>query len=193
MDVAAASDEALMVAWTGGDAAAFDALFDRYAPVLLRMMRRSAPQPEIAGELVQQTFVQLHRSRLDWRPDRPLRPWLLAIGRNVLRDFQRRHRRRPEAYVDADADGLTEAPDQEAAVTAGDVRAAVKQLPDAQREILELHWFEGVPLREVAEVVGASHGAVKVRAHRAYQRLREILGGVTGRAASANASGEGAP
>ena len=55
------------------------------------------------------------------------------------------------------------------------VRAAVGRLPDGQREVLELHWFEGLPFPEVAAIVGASHSAVKVRAHRGYERLRQVM------------------
>jgi RNA polymerase sigma-70 factor (ECF subfamily) len=55
------------------------------------------------------------------------------------------------------------------------VRFALERLPEAQREVIALHWFGGVPLPEVAEVVGASLSAVKVRAHRGYAAMRQIL------------------
>jgi RNA polymerase sigma-70 factor (ECF subfamily) len=48
-------------------------------------------------------------------------------------------------------------------------------LPDQQREIIELHWFEDIPYDEIARIVGASVAAVRVRAHRGYERLRKIL------------------
>jgi DNA-directed RNA polymerase specialized sigma24 family protein len=49
-------------------------------------------------------------------------------------------------------------------------------LPADQREVIELHWFDGLEFPEVAQVVGASVSAVKVRAHRGYVRLRQALG-----------------
>ena len=57
------------------------------------------------------------------------------------------------------------------------VRAALANLPDAQREVIELHWFEDSPYDEIALIVGASVEAVRVRAHRGYARLRALLPG----------------
>ena len=55
--------------------------------------------------------------------------------------------------------------------------AALDTLPPGQRDVIELHWFQERPYREIAEIVGSSEGAVRVRAHRAYAKLKEILGG----------------
>lgn len=171
------SDEELLSAWATGDEAAFRVLFERYAERLYRVMRREVGDPEQARDLVQQTFVQLHRARLDYDPRRPARPWIFTIARNVKRDWYRRHIRRPEGHA-VDGDNLPEPStqaDQERRLAGADVRTAVASLPAAQREVVQLHWFEGLPFPEVAEIVGASTSAVKVRAHRAYQRLRELL------------------
>jgi RNA polymerase sigma-70 factor (ECF subfamily) len=56
------------------------------------------------------------------------------------------------------------------------VRAALAQLPREQRQVIELHWFEELSFAEIAGVVAASAGAVRVRAHRGYVKLRELLG-----------------
>ncbi|MEM1417581.1 MAG: sigma factor-like helix-turn-helix DNA-binding protein, partial [Myxococcota bacterium] len=55
------------------------------------------------------------------------------------------------------------------------VRRAVAALPQGQREVIELHWFEGLAFQEVGAILGASTTAVKVRAHRGYERLRATL------------------
>lgn len=168
-----------MAAYAAGDAAAFRPLFERFGPILLRMMRHRVGDPETAADLVQQTFVQVHRARLDYDRARPVRPWILAIGRNVLRDWLRRRHRRPEGHLaDLEREVAVAAPGQEEALERQRVRHAVAALPDPWREVLELHWFEGLPFPEVARIVGASHSAVKVRAHRAYKALRALL--VTG-------------
>jgi len=56
------------------------------------------------------------------------------------------------------------------------VARVLRELPADQREVIELHWFDGLEFPEVATVVGASVSAVKVRAHRGYVRLRAALG-----------------
>ena len=182
-----ASDEALMAAYLQGDRAAFDALFSRYAPRLRQMLGRRIARGEDVADLVQQTFLQLHRARRDFRPDAKLRPWLYTIALNLSRQYFRRRGRRPETGL-----GEQEPPergregDPERSSVARELREALAELPSAQREVIELHWFEGLPFKEVAEIVGASESAVKVRAHRGYEKLRARLGGggVTGVGAS---------
>src|SRR5438128_1919265 len=93
------SDEELMRAYVSGDSAAFRELFERYGPVLLRVMRHQLRRPEEARDLVQQTFLQLHRSRLDFREGAQLRPWLFTIAMNLKREYFRRAGRRPESEL----------------------------------------------------------------------------------------------
>jgi RNA polymerase sigma-70 factor (ECF subfamily) len=52
---------------------------------------------------------------------------------------------------------------------------ALEKLPTSQREVVELHWFQERPYAEIAQIVGASEGAVRVRAHRAYATLKQLL------------------
>lgn len=166
-----------MEAYRGGDDAAFQALFERYGPRLLRTLRRQVRQQEDARELVQQTFLQLHRARFDFRSGTLLRPWLFTICLNLKREYFRRKGRRPEAPLELDgrSDPVTDPHDPLEAERARQVRAAIRELPEAQREVIELHWFQGLPFKEVAGIVGASVTAVKVRAHRGYERLRLVL------------------
>jgi len=55
------------------------------------------------------------------------------------------------------------------------LHAAMQRLPESQRSVVELHWFQERPYREVAELLGTTEGAVRVRAHRAYNRLKDLL------------------
>lgn len=175
------SDEQLMAAYAAGDKQAFSALFDRYAPRLLRMMRRKVATPEAADDLVQQTFLQLHRARADYDPRRPFRPWIWTIALNLQREHYRRRGRRPEAPLEAEPPASSGRPGQalEQVERARRLRAAVANLPPGQREVIELHWFDELSFPEVAEVLGAGLSAVKVRAHRGYGKLRAALQEVT--------------
>jgi RNA polymerase sigma-70 factor (ECF subfamily) len=128
---------------------------------------------------VQQTFLQLHRARADFRPGSRLRPWLYTIALNLGRQHLRRLGRRGDApLVDPDAHAAA-GREPEAPLVDAEVRALLATLPEAQREVIVLHWFEGLGFREIAEIVGATPTAVKVRAHRGYERLRASLGRVT--------------
>lgn len=173
------SDEDLMAAYVRGDTAAFRALFDRHAAVLYRLARRRLSSDDDARDVVQQTLLQLHRARNDFRPGARLRPWLFTIAMNLIREYYRRHSRRREQSLDSSPPSAEPSVDPDEGKAARErsarVRAALAKLPDAQREVIELHWFEDSPYEEIAMIVGASVAAVRVRAHRGYERLREIL------------------
>lgn len=170
------SDEALMSAHVDGDRAAFARLFDRWAPRLRQLFVRGGLRNDDANDMVQQSFLHLHRARHDFRPGSTLRPWLYTIALNLRRQHMRRAGRKPEHELEPE--GVEVAPtvvDPDAALDGRHVHAALATLPESQREVIILHWFEGLTFREVAEVVGATPTAVKVRAHRGYAKLKAEL------------------
>ncbi len=173
-----ASEEQLLAAYANGDQAAFPELFRRLAPALGRAVRTHVGTEDEVRDLVPQTFLQLPRARRDYRPGEPVRPWLFTIAYNLCRDQKRARARRREVSLDEAPPACTcetPADELEAKRRAARLRVALARLPDDQRRVLEMHWFGEVPLAEVAIGLGVSLSAVKVRAHRAYQRLREIL------------------
>lgn len=172
------SDEELFEAYVSGDEAAFQQLFDRYAPLLLRLVGRDVRRRHEAEEIVQDTFLNLHRSAADFRKGARLRPWLMTIALNLKREYFRRRARRPESPLEIDGrqDPVAASPrilERRHART--QVERALDELPEGQREVIVLHWFGGLSFKEVAEVVGASLSAVKVRAHRGYAAMRAVL------------------
>ena len=172
------TDEELMTAYIAGDMAAFRELFQRYTPLLQRAMARDLRSVEEANDLVQQTFLHLHRSRLDFEPGRKLKPWIFTIALNLKREFFRRSKRRHETSLEDDriAEPFEGPRGQERSDAARETTRALATLPADHREVIELHWFGGLSFPEVAEAVGSTVAAVKVRAHRGYVALRALLG-----------------
>ncbi len=174
------TDEDLFAAYVGGDLAAFHALFERYAPLLLRLMRRDVRRQQEAEELVQETFLHLHRSAADFRAGARLRPWLMTIALNLKREHFRRKIRKPEVFLEPDG-RMDPSVDPPRVAELHDARRHVELalacLPENQREVIVLHWFGGLTFPEVSQIVGASVSAVKVRAHRGYKRMRAALQG----------------
>lgn len=180
--MSAPSDEELMSAYVAGDKGAFEVIFRRYAPVLRGMARRQLRSEDLARDLVQQTFLHMHRARADFREGARLKPWLFTIATNLVREHYRRSGRRPETSYEAareDAPSLEPTVEpvdlaalEEAKLDVRRLRDALGALPESQRLVIELHWIQGHPFPEVAKIVGASVSAVKVRAHRGYQKLR---------------------
>lgn len=166
-----------MAAYCAGDKRAFRELFGRYSSMLLSMHMRGMRSQKDASDLVQKTFLQLHRVKDSFQQGRSLRPWLMTIGLNVKRQHLRTIKRRPEDVLELDGrSDPAQAPyDPEVRERREAVHMALQRLPDKQREVIELHWLSGLSMAEVAEVLGASKSAVKVRAHRGYEQLRQIL------------------
>lgn len=172
-----ATDEALMAAYVlEEDRSAYETLFRRYAPRLRGFFLRSVGDEQVALDLVQKTFLHVHRARKDFRQGSRFKPWLYTIATNVKRELYRRRRRKPETSLDPDQHPMPTSQPEASTATERAVRRALQQLPDGQREVVMLHWYEGWSFGEIAEMVGASRSAVKVRAHRAYKVLRDILG-----------------
>tara|TARA_R110002096_G_scaffold16898_3_gene57756 strand:+ start:19617 stop:20177 length:561 start_codon:yes stop_codon:yes gene_type:complete len=171
------TDEELMRAYKAGDETALRDLYERYQPLLVRVLGRDLDQVSEAQDLVQLTFLQLHRARNDFREGSKLRPWLMTIALNLKRQHFRRRRRRP---VEDTSPGLAESTasraTQEALTDATSLRSALRSLRSKERTVMILYWFEGFTFPEISEIVGAKVSAVKVRAHRGKQHLREILG-----------------
>lgn len=167
----------LMNRYVDGDPVAFDELYDRLAPHVRRRLVRLAG-PDGVDDLVQQTFMKVHRARHQWRRDTLVRPWVMTIARHLATDSLRARGARRDRVTD---DGVlpeldpapSDAPCREARARA--VRAAIDALPDSQRSVVELHKLEGRSFEDIAETLGISSGTARVRAHRAYGRLRATL------------------
>ena len=154
--------------------AAFRELFQRFAPVLLRVLGRDLSPSTLAEDLVQQTFLQVHRARLDFDPTRRFRPWLFTIALNLKREHLRAARQRPRAAEEGPELSVPPA-DQERVDVRQTIVWALERIPSEQREVIELHWFEGLSFGDVARCLGIEAVAAKVRAHRGYARLRALL------------------
>jgi len=167
----------LFVAYLDGDSAAFEQLFARVGPKLLRLIARDFRHRQHAEELVQETFVRAIRAGRDFQRDRPLMPWLVTIALNVRREASRRQRRRPRADDGQAPESLAAPPERwdqqyDAQRT---VHRAMKSLPESQRVVIELHWFAGLSFSEISQTLGIQLSAAKVRAHRGYKSMRTHL------------------
>lgn len=156
------------------DRAAFRALFDRYATKLHAWFVRSTRSDELANDLVQNTFLNVHRARTDFRQGSAFRPWLYAIAANTRRDHGRWRQRRPETALDPDRHPPAVSP-QASTPEQRVVRRAVELLPPHERDVVLLRWYSGLTFPEIAASLGVTATAAKVRAHRAHKTLRGIL------------------
>jgi RNA polymerase sigma factor (sigma-70 family) len=170
-------DETLMRRYCEGDEQAFRALFARHGGHVYGYLHHCTVSRALAEDLSQQTWLHVHRGRRSFEPGARFLPWLYAIATNLRRDRARRDRRRPE---DLTADGApplacTEALSPAAQERAAAVRAALAEIPEDHREVIVLHRWHDLSFAEIAAVLGTTEGAVKLRAHRGYVKLRALL------------------
>lgn len=169
-----------MAAAQAGDAAAYERLLRAILPLLRAIARRRIQDVAEAEDAVQDALLTIHQLRHSFDPRRPLRPWIGAIAERRAVDRLRRHGRRGgresplDDYRETLAAPAANAGEQR--VAAAELRAAVAELPHAQRTALVLAKLEDLPLAEASARSGMSVGALKVATHRAVKALRRRLG-----------------
>lgn len=127
-----------------------------------------------ADDLLQDAWLRIHRVRHTYRPGEPVLPWIYAIARRVRIDGYRRVSRIMSHETTLDM--LPEAPaTTEPRNTLPAFETLVANLPESQREVITMLKVGGLSLEEVARATSSTIGAVKQKAHRAYDRLRELL------------------
>lgn len=184
------TEEQLMAAYVQGDRRAFQVLFAQLGPRVHAFFKRCFREPGVADDLFQTTFMKLHRSRNDYQSGRPLRPWLFAIAARVRLDELRRRYRLPAETTEDALETLDTVPSPnpraDDAIERQDratwMQTVLSALPESQRAVVVLHHYEGMTFGEIATVLGTTEGAARIRAFRAYERIREGLGGMEGTA-----------
>jgi RNA polymerase sigma-70 factor (ECF subfamily) len=156
-----------------GEEAAFSELFARHASRLQGALRRMVGPA--ADDVLQTTFLSIVRARGRYQRGAPFRPWLYTVAVNAARDHLRRHHREEPHTTDTLPETAAEPAPLPDPGLSRRVEAALALLPESQREAIVLHRFEGFSFREIAELLGVTETAVKVRAHRGYERLRVLL------------------
>jgi RNA polymerase sigma-70 factor (ECF subfamily) len=167
--------EMLMALYQGGDLGAATALIQSISPRLYRFFAAQALSRAEADDLLQETWLRIHKVRHTYRPGEPAIAWFYAIARHVRVDHYRKAMRTT----------IRERELEHAAETAGvaaaagrndDLDALLAPLSSGEREVLEMLKVEGLSLEEVARATSSTVGSVKQKAHRAYKKLRQAVG-----------------
>lgn len=176
-----------MAQYQDGDASAFRELYALVAPRLLGYLTKMTRDKALADDLLQQTFLKVHRARGAYVRGADPVPWIYSIAHRTFIDEARKVKRAVVRVADEDVpevsaglDGATADRRDEPRVDPELARAALDalaELPAAQREAVVLTKLDGKSVAEAAEIAGTSVGAMKVRAHRGYEALRKLLGG----------------
>jgi RNA polymerase sigma-70 factor (ECF subfamily) len=172
MEMMALPDEASLIERAKTDSEAFRQLYERYLPELYRYTYYRTGNPTVAEDVVAETFLRVWRNlrRYEQRGV-PFRYWLYRIAGSILADI--RPRQMPvaglgwETVAENDAAGQVE--------LRLDLARQLRSLPQAQQEAINLRYVQDLSLKQVAEIMGRSEGAVKQLAWRGLRTLRERM------------------
>jgi RNA polymerase sigma-70 factor, ECF subfamily len=173
---------AAMDRYACGDDAAFSELYDLLAPRLASFLGRRTRDDALAGDLLQQTFLQMHCARRHFAEGADVMPWAFAIARRLLIDNFRKGGR--EVAIDDpcadDRESVDPEPSPEQLVArrrlALRLGQELERVPEIHRAAFELVKRDGLSIAEAAAVLGTTVAAVKLRVHRTYEALRAALG-----------------
>lgn len=184
------SDEALMLAYKGGDVAAFEILVRRHERPVYNFILRSTGRKDTAEELLQEVFLRIVRSAPKYEQSAKFTTWAYTIARNLCIDRARKYRNRREYSLNnpvggADAAGGASFQDQlvdeagsaapveyERKIFLARLREALDELPEDQREVFVMREVSGLKFREIAEILECPVPTVKSRMRYALEALR---------------------
>jgi len=172
---------ALIIRAQQGDSIAYAALLTLLAATARQYARNRLGNVPWLDDVAQETLLTVHAARRTYDPRRPFAPWFYAILSSRLIDVLRKERRVSAREVGSDVlpEPRRDGPSREDAgsVDADEMKAALRALPERQREIVSALKLRDESVKEVSERLGMSESAVKVTAHRGYRKLRRLLGG----------------
>jgi RNA polymerase sigma-70 factor (ECF subfamily) len=190
INLSTCSDEELLLRARRGDTAAFASLVRRYERELFGYLRRYLGESNLAEDVFQNTFLQLHLKSSQYQPGNPVRPWLYTIATHQAIDALRRNSRHQAVSLDDQREATSEGDCQRLIDLLQDrepepfeqaheqeqrerIRATVDQLPDFLRQVLIMAYYQGLKYREIADILEIPVGTVKSRLHAALVRLHE--------------------
>jgi RNA polymerase sigma-70 factor (ECF subfamily) len=173
---------ALVARIAQGDRDAFGRFYDAFAGLSLGLIRRILRDPAASEEVLQEVFWQIWQDAGRYDPRRgSVEAWVVMRSKTRAIDKLRAIRRREKTFVapvDESFARPAEAPGENpgvAAETRGRVRSALDSLPEPQRRVVELAFFEGLTQSEIASRLGEPLGTVKTRARLGLERLRSLM------------------
>jgi RNA polymerase sigma-70 factor (ECF subfamily) len=161
-----------------GDDAAYAQIVERYQPQIFKQMWRFSRDPDVQQELVQEVFIEVYKSLKRFKGEAPLLHWIRRIATRVGYRYWKYEARRKQLREALEREPLpgAHAPEvQEPSEAAESLHRFLARLRPKDRLVLTLMYFEDLSTRQIAERVGWNENLVRVRAHRARQRLKKLL------------------
>lgn len=176
--------------WKNGSQRGFNQIVERYQKTLFHFIYRMVRDEDEARDLLQETFVRLHRSLASLREDKSIKSWLFRTANNLCVDYFRKHKpgrvtavdhQAPETLAMIEAASIDDRsdprPDEAACQNAQQeaILAAIGSLPQKQRMAMTLRSCEGLSMKEISDIMGCSEQTVGTTLFAARKRLSLLL------------------
>jgi RNA polymerase sigma factor (sigma-70 family) len=171
------SDEIVMKHLSQGDKNAAGILYDRYHQNVYGYFVKMTRNREISRDLTQNVFMRIIKYSHSWKEDKTFKYWLFRIARNILTDYYRDSK----IFYASEDDRALQIADNDQSSKELELKEsheilieAMSQLSPSYREVIELNRFQGFTYKEIAQTTASTESAVRVKAFRAIQKLKEI-------------------
>ena len=153
---------------------AFETLMKRYTSAVYGASLRLMKDEENAQEVTQMAFIQAYRQLDSWRGEN-FGAWVTIIANHIALRLLEKEKRRQTDPLDENVDAPDETYDEQKEQRLRSLEAAVAQLPEADRQIIEWHYYESIPLQMIAKRLGQTENNIKVRMYRIRERLKKQM------------------
>ena len=156
------------------NARAFETLMKRYTSQVYGAALRLEKDEENAQEVTQMAFIQAYRQLDSWRGEN-FGAWVTIIANHIALRMLEKEKRRQMEPLDENTEPPNEEYDEQRELQLQSLEKAITQLPEIDRQIIQWHYYEGVPLQTIAQRVGQTENNIKVRMCRIRERLKKVL------------------
>ena len=153
------------------NARAFETLMKRYTSSVYGAALRLMKDEENAQEVTQMAFIQAYRQLDSWRGEN-FGAWVTIIANHIALRMLEKEKRRQTDPLDENTDPPNEEYDEQKELQLQAMEAAIAQLPEADRQIIQWHYYENLPLQTIAQQLGQTENNIKVRMFRIRERIK---------------------
>ncbi len=181
----APTDESLIRALANGDETALRTLVERHTASVYRFSVRFTGDESLAQDICQEVFLRLYRNARKYVPGMPFKAWLFTVARNTSIDFARSYTYRKTSSLEEHAQeienrsltGRAPGPEEQYLSRESDqkVAQAVKSLPEKQRMAIILRYYEGMSIKDIADIMKSTASSVESLLVRAKHNLIKLL------------------
>lgn len=168
------TDEDLMLAVANGNLDTMSILFDRYHVRIYNFFNKMIHNKMVSEDLTQDVFIKILKYRTSYKNGN-FASWIYTIARNIFSTYYQKQKKERTNIIEDDKLNSKEVESSENNKEELEhLKVALLQLNNSDRELIVMHRYQEIKYEQIAEIIGSSENAVKVKVHRALKKLKNI-------------------